>query len=198
MAGGKTPFKHPTKGFGVPYDTDPHCFIVQIPRAPTGAVYIRENLGIKSEAQSQGIIDRVWLERPRWTAIRAEVQRDFNARLREYQLKTAHWVTGDNYVDRLLGRELCVLAWAIEKLSMEKIPIAVRNWMGLRPEERWWLFGMTAMNTGGVNDGDEGWRLALRYALGDRAHIEPLRPRSPSTKASDPTRPKLDLFYEDD
>ena len=65
-----------------------------------------------------------------------------------------------------------MLAWAIEHLEPEKIPIAVRNWLALRPEERWWLFGMTAMTTGGIQDGDKGWRVALRYALGDVAQNE--------------------------
>lgn len=71
-------------------------------------------------------------------------------------------------IDRLLGKELCVLVWAIERLD-QKIRIAVRNWLALRPEERWWLFGMTAIATGGIGDADKGWRIALRYALGDVA-----------------------------
>ena len=61
-------------------------------------------------------------------------------------------------MDRLLGKELCVLAWAVEQMEMEKIPVAVRNWLALRPEERWWLFGMTAMSTGGVMDAGKGWQ----------------------------------------
>ncbi len=31
-----------------------------------------------------------------------------------------------------------MLAWAVE---FDHIPIAVRNWLALRQEERWWLFG---------------------------------------------------------
>ena len=85
---------------------------------------------------------------------------------------------GDNPVDRLLGKELCVLAWAVEQMEMEKIPVAVRNWLALRPEERWWLFGMTAMSTGGVMDAGKGWRVALKHALGDVAQSELLAPRA--------------------
>ena len=44
------------------------------------------------------------------------------------------------------------------------IPTAIRNWMGLQPEERWWLYTMTNASTGGIND-KKGWRTALRYAL---------------------------------
>ena len=39
------------------------------------------------------------------------------------------------------------------------------------------MFGMTAMATGGIHDGDKGWRVALRYALGDQAQNELLKPR---------------------
>lgn len=190
----KPRYKHVTKGFGVPNDTDPHCFHVEIPRSNSGAVVISESLGMKSEVQSQGIIDRVILERPRWTAIRAEVQRAFNARLKEHGLKASKWSTGQNVVDRLLGKELVVLAWAVETMEMEKIPVAVRNWLALRPEERWWLFGMTAMSTGGVNDGEQGWRLALRHALGDIAQTELMKPREVLPKASGRTESNLDLF----
>jgi hypothetical protein len=168
---------HPTLGFGVPATSDPHHFVVEIPRNNTGTVGIVENLGMQSHDQSQSIIVRVILERARWTAIRSEVQRAFNARLKEQNLKTSTWKVGENPVDRLLGKELCILAWAIEGMTFDYIPIAVRNWLALRPEERWWLFGITSITTGGVNDGDKGWRLALRHALGDVAQNELFQPR---------------------
>jgi hypothetical protein len=42
-------------------------------------------------------------------------------------LATATWKEGDTPVDCLLGKGLCVFAWAIERLDPEKIGIAVRN-----------------------------------------------------------------------
>ena len=72
----------------------------------------------------------------------------------------------DNLVDHLLGKELCVLAWAIEHLDPDKIPVAVRNWLALRQEERWWLFGMTAIASGGIQDGENGWRVVARLCPG--------------------------------
>ncbi len=172
---------HPTLGFGVPATSYPHHFIVEIPRNNTGAVSIVENLGLQSHDHTQSLIARCVLERPRWTAIRSEVQRAFNVRLKERNLKTSAWIVGANPVDRLLGKELCVLVWAIEGMAFDHIPIAVRNWLALRPEERWWLFGMTAITTGGVNDGGKGWRLALRHALGDLAQSKNLKPQPPQT-----------------
>jgi hypothetical protein len=185
----------PTLGFGVPATSDPHHFKVVIPRTNTAHVQISEHLGLQASGIDRAIIDRVLLERSRWNAIRAEVQRAFNTRLSAHDLKPSAWKVGENPVDRLLGKELCVLAWAIEHMDMERIPVAVRNWLALKPEERWWLFGMTAMSTGGLNDGQKGWRLALRHALGDVAQSELLSPRARRSFArSSDERPSLDLF----
>lgn len=171
---GTRPKSPATLGFGVPATSDPHHFCVEIPRANTGKVHITERLGLQALSDEHAIIDRILLERPRWTAIRSGVQRAFNARLKAHGLKTSAWKVGDNQVDRLLGKELCVLAWGVEHMDMDRIPVAVRNWLAMRPEERWWLFAMTAMSTGGVHDGDRGWRLALKHALGDVAQSEQL------------------------
>ena len=185
----------PTLGFGVPATSDPHHFKVIIPRSNTGHVQVSEYLGLQATSDEAAVIDRVLLERPRWTAIRGEVQRAFNARLKAHDLKTSAWAVGDNSVDRLLGKELCVLAWAVEHMHITKIPVAVRNWMALRPEERWWLFGMAAISAGGVTDGDKGWRLALRHALGDVTQSEQLAPSARRRHVADDTdRPTLDLF----
>lgn len=195
--GGKSNYAHKTLGFGVPATSDPHHFKVVIPRSNTGKVQISEYLGLQALSDEYAVIDRVLLERPRWTAIRSEIQRAFNVRLKEHNLRTDAWKTGENLVDRLLGKELCVLAWAVEGMEMEKIPTAVRNWLALRPEERWWLFGMAAMDTGGIQDSEKGWRLALRHALGDVAQSDLLQTTRRSKKTSgDESRPTLDLFDE--
>ena len=47
---------------------------------------ICEHLGMQARNDARAVIDRVLLERHRWTAIRAEVQRAFNARLKEHSL----------------------------------------------------------------------------------------------------------------
>lgn len=167
---------HPTLGFGVPATSNPHHFVVQVPRANSQPVLITEHLGL--QASDATMIDRVQLERCRWTSIRSEVQRAFNQRLKAHQLKASSWKVGDNPVDRLLGKELCVLAWAVECMEDEKLPVAVRNWLALRAEERWWLFGMAAQGTGGLQDSHLGWRLALRHALGDVARTDTLGPEA--------------------
>lgn len=187
-----------TLGFGVPATSDPHHFTVVIPKSSTGKVQISEHLGLQATVIDSAVIDRVLLDRPRWTAIRAEVQRAFNARLAAHDLKPGTWKVGDNPVDRLLGKELCVLAWAVEQMDSEKIPVAVRNWLALRPEERWWLFGVTAMSTGGIADAGKGWRIALKHALGDVAQSDLLAPRARArSRGRDEDRPSLDLFGDE-
>lgn len=193
----KGTYAHQTLGFGVPATSDPHHFKVVIPKANSGRVQISEYLGLQASSDEFAVIERVSLERPRWTAIRSEVQRAFNARLKAHNLKSASWKVGDNPVDRLLGKELCVLAWAVEGMEMENIPVAVRNWLALRPEERWWLFGMTSMSTGGINDSNKGWRLALRHALGDVAQSELLQPRGRREIVKHDPLPTLDLFGDE-
>jgi len=195
--GQKQPETKPTLGFGVPASSDPHHFKVIIPRGNSGKVQISEYLGLQALSDEYAVIDRVMLDRPRWSAIRSEVQRAFNARLKEHKLKTSAWKVGENLVDRLLGKELCVLAWAVEGMAMENIPVAVRNWLALRPEERWWLFGMAALSTGGIADGNKGWRLALRHGLGDVAQNELLKPRALKQRRSTDDLPTLDMFNED-
>lgn len=187
-----------TLGFGVPATSDPHHFAVVIPKGSTSKVQISEHLGLQAASVGSTVIDRVLLDRPRWTAIRAEVQRAFNARLAAHGLKPSAWKVGANPVDRLLGKELCVLAWAVEQMDAEKIPVAVRNWLALRPEERWWLFGMTAMSTGGLMDAGRGWRVALKHALGDVAQSDLLAPRTRrSSRGQDDVRTSLDLFGDE-
>ena len=158
---------HPTLGFGVPTTLAPHHFVVKIPRSNHQPVQIIEDLGTHPEAEEEELVERVILDRPLWTEIAGPVKRVFNQRLKAHNLKVGQWKVGDNLVDRLLGKELCVLAWAVEGLNPEKVGNAVGNWLALRPEERRWLFSMTATTVGLSKDKGKGWRLALRYGLGD-------------------------------
>jgi hypothetical protein len=89
--------------------------------------------------------------------------------LKERKLTTSRWKVGVNKVDRLLGKELCVLAWATEQATPDenKGPVICSKWSALRPEERWWLFSMTAAEGGMAEDQERGWRKALFFALSD-------------------------------
>jgi hypothetical protein len=155
-----------TEGFGCPVGVDPHHVCIEIPVGRSEPVQIIEKFGIRGG--TNGLPDevvRAELARPKWTLIADHVKRVFNERLKEKGLTTSKWSPGDNKLDRLLGKELCVLVWAIEGASEDLVPVALKNWSGLKPEERWWLFTMTAAATGEITDKDVGWRKALRFAL---------------------------------
>lgn len=162
-----------TIGFGCPNKRDPHHFVneigphhfvVDIPADRYRPVLITENYGIESTS-GEGLVDRCELPRSTWTALAEEVRAEFNQRLKEKHLAPGRWRIGENKVERLLGKELLVLAWAVEQASCAVVPQALRNWQGLKPEERWWLCTMTAAATGRLNDSGRGWRKALYHIL---------------------------------
>ena len=75
---------------------------------------LERDLAAGSQATVAREEERVVLERPAWSAIADIARREFNDRLKAAKLLTGRWHTGSNLVDRLLGKELCVLAWAAE------------------------------------------------------------------------------------
>lgn len=165
-----------TVGFGCPDTVDPHHMVVTVPRGRDEPVRIVEHFGLRAgHAGTPDLIERVELERAKWTAIADPVRRVFNERLKEKGIAPGRWSVGENKLERLLGKELCVLAWAVEDAALELVPAAVTNWSGLKPEERWWLFTMTAAASGGIDDGEIGWRKALRFALTENP-VEALAP----------------------
>jgi hypothetical protein len=160
--------------FGFDPEESSHHFLVRIPREVAGKVEISEHHTWDSETGSSEVtygtrLDgqiRVRLARPKWEAIADEVRAGFNQRLRQMGRKSGSWKLEVNLVRRELGKELVLLAWAIEDADPGLVPNAVANWKGLEPEERWWLYTQTAAATGhGLNGRGKGWRRAVRYAL---------------------------------
>lgn len=162
-------------GFGFCPEESAHHFLVTIPASHREDVLISEHF-IWDEHEpgapptfAFGEAERkvrVILPRAKWNVIADDVRVEFNKRLKQDGLKSGSWKTGVNPVSRLLGKELILLAWAIEEADPALIPAAVKNWLGLVPEERWWLYTMTSAATGHAIQGrNKGWRKAVRYAL---------------------------------
>lgn|GEM_PF-2047418 len=153
-------------GFGCPDSVDPHHFKVLIPPGRSDEVTLVEDFGLRGG--TNGLperVDRCRLARGQWSAIATTVKQAFNERLKEKKIPPGHWVVGDNRLDRLLGKELCVLAWGIETVADALVANALRNWLALSPEERWWLFSKAVVGTGLAEHTDLGWRKAIRVAL---------------------------------
>lgn len=154
--------------FGAPTTYGAHLFRVEISTVRTADVVITEDYGYRGlEGGIAKEEDRVVLKRATWSAIADTARREFNDRLKAADLVPSRWHTGINKVDRLLGKELCVLAWASETAEEQLIPIICTKWLALRPEERWWLFSMTVAEAGLSEDQERGWRKALFFALSD-------------------------------
>lgn len=160
--------KQTTIDFGASTKFGAHVFRVEIPDSRNEPVVIIEDYGYRGlEAGIPRDEERVRLHREVWTGIADIARREFNERLKAAKIVTGRWHTGTNMVDRLLGKELCVLAWAGETANNEQILVICSKWAALRPEERWWLFSMTVAETGLPEDTQRGWRRALFFALSD-------------------------------
>jgi len=176
-----------TVDFGAPDTFGAHIFRVEIPASQNEPVVIVEDYGYRG--QEGGIPreeERVVLKRPIWSAIADIARREFNDRLKAAKVLTGRWHTGMNRVDRLLGKELCVLAWAAETANEGQLPVICSKWAALRPEERWWLFSMTVAEAGLPEDTQRGWRRALFLALSDG--------EKPASRKRRPRPVEQDLF----
>lgn len=157
-----------TIDFGASDAYGAHLFRVEIPAARNEPVVIIEDYGYRGlEGGVPREEERVALARQVWSAIADVARREFNERLKAAKLTTGRWHTGANLVERLLGKELCILAWAAETANPDQLPVICSKWAALRPEERWWLFSMTVAEAGLPEDSQRGWRRALFYALSD-------------------------------
>ena len=111
---------------------------------------------------------RVVIDRGRWLLLAPSFWEDANRRLRANGLPPAKFQKNPAKpipVHPSLGKELCILCWAVEDASPDDIPNALRNWDILAPEERWWLYTMTVATTGQAMQKGIGWRKALRAAI---------------------------------
>lgn len=179
-----------THGFGVPNSAMPHQFLVRIPQGRADAVEVWEDFGAAAAATSAQTLCRVSVPRETWRQVAEGLKAHLNRRLKEKGIKGSRFATGDNRVERILGREITVLAWAIEDATPDEAAIAFTRWSSYRPEELWWLFQQIDRDGGEWDDSKDGWRLAIRHALireGDGGEKKPKRPRP----VTDPKTPDL-------
>jgi Protein of unknown function (DUF3780) len=167
-----------TVEFGAPADFGAHIFRVEIPASRNEVVRIVEDYGYRGlEGGIPRDEERAALPRTVWSGIADTARREFNERLKAARASTARWHSGTNLVDRLLGKELCVLAWAAETATAEQIAVICNKWAALRAEERWWLFSMTVAEAGLPADTQRGWRRALFFSLSDGEKLPANRKR---------------------
>lgn len=133
------------------------------------------NVHLSPERQDGQVRSRC--PRSKWNDVADAIRVEFNGRLKAQGHPPGRWKSGHNPLARSLGKELCLLLWAIEDADPALVPAALANWQGLAPEERWWLYTMTAAATGNYATGrNVGWRKAVRFALTEN----PVSSRPPS------------------
>lgn len=153
-------------GFGYnPKESENHFYVI-VPEDLKASVEIYERFHWDEgdQVMNRNDILKLKISRYKWSKFSNDVANEFNGRLKKENKPAGRFLVGGTPLEKLLGKELMVLLWGIENNDPAGIPTAVRNWIGLLPEERWWLYTMTNASTGGIND-RKGWRTALRYAL---------------------------------
>lgn len=171
-----------------------HGFLIDIPKGSASGdwIYITEHRGHDLDHLGARSVDaptlsnpslRVLIDRGRWLALAPAFWDEANRRLRANGLPPAKFQKNPSKpvpVHPSLGKELCILCWAVEEASSDDIPNALRNWETLAPEERWWLYTMTVATTGQAMQKGIGWRKALRAAIADNPFVkgEGLSPRA--------------------
>ena len=115
--------------FGAPEQFGMHVFRVEIPAVRTEPIHIIEDYGYRG--LEEGIPrdeERVILPRTVWSGIAEIARHEFNNRLKSAKIPAGRWHAGTNLVERLLGKELCVLAWAAETANEDQIPVICSKW----------------------------------------------------------------------
>ena len=163
-----------------------HGFLIDVPKGTSSSDMIcitehrgndLDSLGARATQPPQpnapGL--RVVIDRARWLALAPAFWDEANRRLRANGLPVAKFVKAPAKpvpVHPSLGKELCILCWAVEDAPPDDIPNALHNWEVLAPEERWWLYTMTVATTGQAMQKGIGRRKALRAALADNLFVK--------------------------
>ena len=157
-------------GFGFKPDESRHHMLVCIPAKKEANIIVYERFTWQDGEEKQTIniygedLAKAEISKHKWKLLEDTLRKEFNSRLKKQKQPVGRFIAGQIPFERMLGKELLVLVWAVEDCDPSSVPVAIRNWLGLAPEERWWLYTMTNAATGNIDD-RRGWRKALRYAL---------------------------------
>jgi hypothetical protein len=171
-------------GFGFDPGESSHHFAVIIPENEESPVIIEERFewtdGEKTAPDAcKAPLVKVYLDHYRWERIAETTRERFNKKIRAEGHRSVSWKTGHpNILPPHFGKELILLAWAVEDMDESLIPHVIANWTGLEPEERWWLYTtVNATFTRAEVGKDRGWRKAIKIAFSENPVPEVPRQR---------------------
>lgn len=161
-------------GFGFDPGESAHHFVVHIPNGEENPVIIEEHFEWNTEdsvAPPKPPIVKAELDPYRWGRIADVAKEQFNKIIRSTGHQSVDWKPKKgNILAPHFGKELTLLAWAVEDIDESLIPNAIANWKGLEPEERWWLYTtVNATFTRADVGRDRGWRKAIKIAFSENA-----------------------------
>lgn len=134
-------------GFGCPAVDWPHHLRVVIPAGRNEDILLIEDFGILGHSAGRtDEVERCVISRPRWNAMAEVAKHELNTRLREKNLPTGRWQSGDNKVERILGTEMLTLAWAVAAADDADVGAVIASWVSLQSSERLWLAGRILAN----------------------------------------------------
>jgi hypothetical protein len=156
-----------------------HHFLVTIPEgeASDGVVTVYECprfVERRAAGLPVGATERVQFSLPVWKVVSEQVRAAFNLRLKAAKRKPGKWITGSNYLAPHYGKELVLLGWALEDVAVDLADTVFRNWRGLAPEERWWLYSTAnaPFSQNSPKGRGIGWRKAVTIALSENPLVD--------------------------
>lgn len=184
--------------FGFDPEESPHHFAVTMGETVTIVEHFLwetdEDTPLAKEPSPRAVLDRY-----RWSRIESTAAEVFNRRLREAGHRPVRWKEGETLLSPYFGKELTLLIWAVEDADPTLIPNMLANWVGLVPEERWWLYStINATSTHPDYGRDRGWRKAIKIAFAENpasvppqslVHEDPLPPVRPDEPLPVPASP---------
>jgi hypothetical protein len=161
-------------GFGFDPGESAHHFAVIFPERTEDPVTIEERfewndeLDAVADAARPSLV-KIRLDRYRWGRIAEAASGQFNNKIRSGGHRSVSWkMDQPNILPPHFGKELTLLAWAVEDMDESLIPNVIANWTGLEPEERWWLYTtVNATFTKADVGKDRGWRKAIKIAFSE-------------------------------
>lgn len=86
---------------------------------------------------------RAKLSKTKWNYIQQDVKKEFNKRLLEVGLPKGSWdMTQTNFLDRFLGKELLLLAKAVDLgIDKDECMYILKTWLAMPQGERWYWYG---------------------------------------------------------
>ncbi len=165
--------RRPVLDFGFESEESPYHFVVG---QEAGSTTFVERFGWppESDASVRNPVLKAVLDRYRWNRVAETVAEVFNRRLRAAGYRAAQWRETETLVAPYFGKELTLLAWAIEGADPTLIPNMLANWVGLAPEERWWLYTTINATFSHPEYGkDRGWRKAIKIAFAENPASAP-------------------------